>query len=80
MTPCMIGTTALPWTRFQWDRPGADGAGSVVSAAQASTVASMSTACCPSMLEMRSGQLKIPQSPLRVSVVSPLRPFYRMSL
>ena len=24
----MIGTTALPWTRFQWDRPRGDGAGS----------------------------------------------------
>ena len=28
MRPCTIGSTALLWTRFQWDRPGVDGAGS----------------------------------------------------
>ena len=28
MRPCTISSTALLRTRFQWDRPGADGAGS----------------------------------------------------
>ena len=44
-----------------------------------SIIASMSTECRPFMLEMRSGQLKVPKSFLRFYVVSPRSPASHVS-
>ena len=45
--------------------------GSVVNEAPVSTVASMSRACWPSMLEMRSGHLKVPMGKASTSQFLP---------